>query len=30
VGVMAWRHGLALADILAEADRRMYATKRAG
>jgi diguanylate cyclase (GGDEF)-like protein len=30
VGVMAWRRGLALADILAEADRRMYATKRAG
>ncbi|MEJ2288151.1 MAG: GGDEF domain-containing protein [Deinococcales bacterium] len=30
VGVMPWRAGLALADILAEADRRMYATKRAG
>ena len=30
VGVMQWRHGLALADILAEADHRMYATKRAG
>lgn len=30
VGVTAWRRGLALADILAEADRRMYARKRAG
>lgn len=30
VGVMPWRPGIALADILAEADRRMYATKRAG
>jgi diguanylate cyclase (GGDEF)-like protein len=30
VGVVAWRRGLALSDILAEADRRMYARKRAG
>jgi diguanylate cyclase (GGDEF)-like protein len=30
VGVMSWRPGIALAEILAEADRRMYATKRAG
>lgn len=30
IGIMPWHPGLALADILAEADRRMYATKRAG
>jgi GGDEF domain-containing protein len=30
VGVTAWRRGLALADVLAEADRRMPARKWAG
>lgn len=30
IGVMRWRPGLTLSEILVEADRRMYATKRAG
>ncbi len=29
IGIMAWRAGMPLRDIVAEADRRMYAAKRA-